>query len=199
MKNKLFLVTILVCSLFLFVGCQNGDQNQVSVSENSSSEENQQIQNDQAKPSEEISNDWQIYKNEKYGYQIKYPNDWYFMEDACCPPPPASVNLNNFSSKRSEYSANQTKNEIYGIDILCLYEGSLDEIGEIQNLKDRGAKAENTTVNSHSAIKFAKNVVPGDNSEKAITYYIVDGQQGCRITYTDKCPVCEKITQTFQF
>lgn len=204
MKNLITATTVFV-ALFLLAGCQKDSEIKTSVPANIPSKEiakineNQPVQNNQVAPSETVPGDWQTYKNEKYGYQVKYPDGWYFMEDACCPPPPAFVSLNNFSSKRSEYSANQMESDVYGVSILCLYEGSIDEIGEVQSYQEEGLTGENTTINSSPAIKFERNVVPGDDSENVITYYIVDGQQGCRVTYTDKCPVCDKIVQTFVF
>ncbi len=81
---------------------------------------------------------WQIYKNEKYGYSLRYPTEWYFLEDACCLPPPVYVVLNNYSTKQNEYASNQMKEDVYGVDITCLYEGRLDEIGEVQLLKKEG-------------------------------------------------------------
>lgn len=142
---------------------------------------------------------WKTYTNPKYNYEVKYPSDWFYMEDACCPPPPGGVNLNNFSAKKDGYAANQTKSEVYGIDFLCLYEGRIDDIGEVQLQRSEGIENELTKINGLDAIKFTKNVVPGDPSKKVLTYYIVDGMQGCRSTFTDDCDECSEIISSFKY
>ena len=46
-------------------------------------------------PINDITKNWQEYKNEKYSYLIKYPQDWYFHPQTMNPPPPRAIFLAN--------------------------------------------------------------------------------------------------------
>ena len=143
--------------------------------------------------------DWKTYSNEEYNYEVKYPKDWYFLKDACCPPPPTGITLNNYSDKKSEFSQHQFEKGVLNFDILCLYEGKLDEIGEVKLLKEEKVEYEYLTINGAEAIKFVKNRVPNQSEEKAISYYIVNGNSGCRIIFSSKCAICNQMLSTFRF
>ncbi len=143
--------------------------------------------------------EWVFYTNEKYGYQFKYPSDWYFLKDGCCPPPPAAINFNNYSDTQEEYATHQFEKDVYGINVYCNYEGSVDDIGEVQLQKKEGAKNETKKINGFDAIIFSKDQTPGDSSVRVKNAYIVNGQQGCRITFDTNCAECPKILESFKF
>lgn len=196
--KNLFLILLVILVAVALAGCKKKTDTQTTttletteetISENDSSNQSFGLQ-----PKE-----WQVHTNEKYGYKVKYPLDWFYMEDACCPPPPAFVNFNNISSKKLEYSRRQTEEGVKGIDFLCMYEGKIDDIGEVKAYKEEGVAGELTKINGFDAIKFTRNVVPGNDSKNVLSYYIVDGTQGCRSTFTDDCDECTKIISSFKF
>lgn len=146
-----------------------------------------------------LTADWETYANEKHGYSIKHPKEWFFLKDACCPPPPTFVSFNNISDTKNVFTARQLEKNVYNFDILCGYEGAIDDIGEVKLMKEEGETNEATTINSLDAIKFTKNRYPDDPSEKVFSYYIVDGAKGCRVGFDSKCPTCETVVSTFKF
>ncbi|MCX6765755.1 MAG: hypothetical protein NT136_02240 [Candidatus Moranbacteria bacterium] len=194
---------LLVGFVFILAGCKNAkntqtqNQNGAKISGQPAADQvsdNQAVEEGQA----DLYTDWQTYKNESYNYEIKYPKNWYFLKDGCCPPPPANVTLNNYSSKKLEYAQNQMKPGVYGFDVTCLYEGNLDSIGEVKFMLQEGKSNEKLTVNGMEAIKFSEDQTPGDSSVKIFTYYITKGNEGCRIIFTNQCDVCDEILATFK-
>lgn len=143
--------------------------------------------------------DWIPYTNQKFKYQIEYPASWYFLKDACCPPPPALVVFNNYSDTKAEFSAKQFEPDVYGLNILCIYEGKLDDIEEVQSQKSEGIENETKKINNFDTIIFTKDQTLGDSTIQVKTYYIVDDNQGCRITYDTSCPKCQRIAESFKF
>jgi len=142
---------------------------------------------------------WKEYKNDKFGYTVNYPKEWYYTKDMCCPPPPASVSFNNYSEKMLEYAKRQFEKGMYNFDILCLYEGNIDDIGEVKLYREERVESEKFEVNGSKAIKFTKDGVPGDSSEQVFSYYVSNGASSCRITYTSRCSSCDKILSSFQY
>lgn len=201
---KKFLISIaIIVSVFVFSGCQ---KEKAAVPKESQPPVPQVLENkdrlvEEVKNGDENKADysgWETYNNEKYKYQIKYPKSWFFMKDYCCPPPPASVNLNNISDKKAEYAARQTEPGVQGINIDCLYEGKIDDIGEVQLQKKEGKSFETKKINGFDAIVFNEDRGPRQPMP-VFTYYIVDGKQGCRITYDGGCTSCQDITNSFNF
>ena len=143
--------------------------------------------------------DWKTYRNEEYKYEVKYPENWYFLKDACCPPPPTGITFNDYSDEKSELSKHQLEEGVFTFDILCVYEGKLDEIGEVKLLKEEGVEYEYLTVNGAEAIKFVKTRIPNQPEEKVISYYVVKGNSGCRIVFSSKCIICNQMLSTFRF
>ena len=142
---------------------------------------------------------WKEYKNDKFGYAVNYPKEWYYTKDTCCPPPPANVSFNNYSEKMLEYAKRQFEKGMYNFDILCLYEGNIDDIGEVKLYREERVESEKFEINNSKAIKFTKDGVPGDSSEQIFSHYVSNGASSCRITYTSRCPSCEKILSSFQY
>ncbi|HPN96886.1 MAG TPA: hypothetical protein PLK35_03920 [Candidatus Moranbacteria bacterium] len=203
MKTKILFSVAVVMAVFVFSGCQKEELN--------TNKDNQTKHPEMTESEAEIKNEtgdkneanldysvWQAYNNEKYAYQIRYPSDWFFLKDNCCPPPPASVNFNNISDKKEIFVQKQTDPKTQSISIDCLYEGKIDDIGEVALQKQEGKTFENKKVNNFDAIVFNKDRGPGQPMA-VFTWYIVDGQQGCRLTYDSNCTVCRSIISSFNF
>jgi len=201
-KTELLAVLLLIAGITLLSGCvKKSSESQTAPTgvQPVSDDQAAEVQENVAPAQEDSFAGWQTYKNDKYGYEIKYPGDWYMMKDPCCPPPPTAANFNNYSTKKAEYAAHQLEEKVYGFDILCLYEGKLSDIGEVKSYLDEGASHKYVKVNKSDAIMFSHNIYPNNPGEKVISYYIVDGTQGCRLTFSTKCPVCENILSTFKY
>ena len=203
MKTKILTLFVIIVSIFLFSGCQK----EKTITSKESQAPVSQVLEEKNQPAETVESGnknkadysgWETYSNEKYKYQIKYPKGWFFMKDYCCPPPPASVNLNNISDKKAEYAARQTEPGAQGINIDCLYEGKIDDIGEVQLQKKEGKSFEMKKINNFDAIIFNQDRGPGQPMP-VFTYYIVDGKQGCRVIYDGGCESCQDMVNSFIF
>lgn len=203
MKNKIIIPIVLLAGLVLFAaGCQKKSGETGSSGQNVQNKEEIKIETEiEAQNAEKARvdlSDWKTYNNEKYNYQIKYPKDWFFTSDYCCPPPPVAVNLNSYSSKKLEYANHQMNAGVQGMEIVCLYEGKIDDIGEVQYFRNEGVKSELKTINGFNAIRFEQDRGPG-SPIGVMSYYIVNGQQGCRLGFESTCISCEDIVSTFKF
>ncbi len=203
MKRKIIIPILAAGAVLIFAGCQkksgggeSGVQNGIQNKEEIGTEITAETQNLE-KARVDLSG-WKTYDNGEYGYHIKYPKDWFFVSDYCCPPPPAAVNINNYSSKKLEHASHQLDAGVQGMEIVCLYEGKIDDIGEVQYFRNEGRASELKKVNGFDAIRFEQDRGPG-SPVGVFTYYIVDGQQGCRLTFESSCTSCEDIVSTFKF
>lgn len=199
MKQKMALI-VLVILLGLTVGCKKKsgeDQSRMTTPESPAIQESGGA-NFPVSPPEDIGS-WQAYQNGEHGYSVKYPSSWFFLEDACCPPPPGYVVLNNYSTKQVEYASHQMEEGVQGVHFSCLYEGKIDDIGEVQHLKKEGESSRELKINGFDAIRFERDMVPGDSSVKSVSYYVVDGEKGCRLGLNTPCDTCEQIVSTFVF
>lgn len=194
MKKVLLLATIILFAIAL-TGCQNRQQ---TNKENQIQKPDQpELQNQVNNPPEELKA-WKTFENEEMGYEIKYPPGWFVVKDACCPPYPTLAFLNNYSATSAEHAAHQMDQGVYSMEISCLYEGKIEDIGELQG-RDKDEKKQLLKVNNLNAVKFSSDQIPGDSSQQIITYYIVNGEKGCRLTFSSDCPSCDNIIQSFQF
>jgi len=198
MKKKIVISLVLIFSVFAFSGCGKKEEKTLDLEKAKEDIQVSQSQKEMINADSEVA-EWKEYENKEYGYSVKYTIEWFFMKDACCPPPPAFVSLNNISEKKVEFTSRQLEKGAWNFDILCLYEGKINEIGEVKSQKEEGVSNSELSINGFDAIRFTENVYPGDNSENVLSYYIVDGKKGCRIVYSDKCAVCDKIISTFKF
>ena len=117
----------------------------------------------------------------------------------CPPPPPTTMNFNNYSELKLGHASHQFEKDVYSLDILCLYEEVINEIGKVQPYKADSRKGENLKINGFNTIKFAGNIIPNDSSKQNLTHYIVNRTKGYRITHSGKCPSCKNVAQNFQF
>lgn len=203
MKSKIIIPILFAGAVLIIAGCQKkGGEGESSVQNDIQNKEEigteATIEEQNTEGTQADLSDWKTYDNEKYSYQIKYPKNWFFVSDYCCPPPPAAVNLNNYSSKKLEYANHQMDAGVQGINIDCLYEGKIDDIGEVQLLRSEGKTSKMMKVNGFDAIRFEHDRGPG-SPVGVITYYVVDGRQGCRLGFESTCASCEDIVSTFKF
>jgi hypothetical protein len=199
MKSKIIISILFVGAALVISGCQKqGSEIDLSAPQEEKEKTEIEIQTQGAKEPETDLSGWKTYNNEARGYRLKYPDDWFFVDDYCCPPPPAAVNFNNYSSKKLEYATHQMEEGVQGIEIFCGYEGVIDDIGEVQYFRDEGLEGGLKKVNGFDAIRFKQSRGPG-SSVSVVSYYIVDGQQGCRFVFEDTCALCENIVSTFSF
>ncbi|MFH1559395.1 MAG: hypothetical protein ABIC19_02640 [Patescibacteria group bacterium] len=142
---------------------------------------------------------WQTFKNEKYSFEVQYPPKWFRLEDDCCPPSPTSTTFNNRSSKKSEFAQYQLEKGVQAISIVCLYEGDLESIGEVTLQKKENIPSQNLIINGFPAIKFTQSQEPDNPGAKTFTYYIVNQNRGCRLTFSSACSMCETIVSSFHY
>ncbi|MEA1925637.1 MAG: hypothetical protein U9M90_00120 [Patescibacteria group bacterium] len=204
--KKIIFTSIIFLLAFFITGCTPKTQktptmknDDVAAEKKVADEELQQEKNQPKTTADNKTDNWTVYKNSKHGYQLKYPDNWFFLEDACCPPPPTGVNFNNFSSKKIEYSKAQMNEEVMGLNIMCGYENAIDDIGEVQLYLDEGAENKRLKINGFNAIKIQKEVVPGNPSKMAVSYYIVGEKEGCRLNFTSDCNECKNIISSFSY
>lgn len=199
MKIKIIVLSSL--AIFILAGCQNKNNSTVSNTQDNKGDVGKIETENKAQNNEKNQFDfskWKIYKNEKYDYEIKYPKEWFFVNDYCCPPPPSAISFNNYSSKKMEYASHQFDPGVQGIEIVCNYEGKINEIGEVQYFRNEKIKEEEKKINNFNAVRFEQESNSG-SSITTISYYIVDGRQGCRLNFENTCMVCEGIVSTFAF
>lgn len=198
MKKKIIILLVLIFSVFAFSGCGKKEEKALDLEKVKENIQVDQSQKEMINADSEIAG-WKEYKNEEYGYSVRYPAEWFFMKDACCPPPPAFVSLNNISEKKIDFTSRQLEKGAWNFDILCLYEGDVNSIGEVKSQKEKGVSNTEVSINGFDAVKFTENIYPGNDKENVLSYYIVDGKKGCRVVYSDKCTVCDRIVSTFKF
>ncbi len=135
-----------------------------------------------------VETSWKTYSNPTYGYSVMYPSGWFYTPDACCPPPPTYVMFNNVSSTFFEYTAKQLEPASCNFQVLCLYEGALDDIGELQARVADGETYAEVSINGYPAAQVSDG-----------TYYVVDGTNGCRINSMGSCNEISTMLNSFSF
>ncbi len=100
---------------------------------------------------------WQTYNNSKYGYRVKYPKDWYFHPNACCPPPPAAITISNLAEDKI------TTNYVTFNVIVDLAMGrTLDNYEEIASLVADGYTKTSVTISNETGVKLVRTTHPAD-------------------------------------
>jgi len=87
MFNKKYTIFALVLMvLFVASGCaKNNNQKPDQTNNVQNNKEEQKIEenkNATSTPSDANVNNWQVYKNDQYGFEFKYPNDWYWVDES---------------------------------------------------------------------------------------------------------------------
>lgn len=140
----------------------------------------------QPAPADETAN-WQIYTNEKYGYEIKYPNGWSI--DA---PNDGGASFYIKDSKR-------TGDYFYTVTTVTVGKKSLEDWLSEKIRVDKNNYSE-TVVLGLRTLKFDQS--PSSQAPGNIEYYFIKDDTGFILTsvYTDKSNgIGEKILSTFKF
>lgn len=155
------------------------------------------------KPTLSLANeyiDWQEYSNDRYGYKIKYPSDWYFIKEGYSPPPPTTIKL---SSIKNPYPSASDEHLSIEISVDQALGRTLDNYEEIANLKSQYYQETRFTVDGESAARIN---VPDPNSSEPISVYIQHKDYIYRIVWSDNTDefiqnrkLFEKILLSFTF
>lgn len=121
--------------------------------------------------------DWQVYKNEEYGFQIKYPPDWEFNINKIGAELQEVMKLfGAFSDKTHKIIAEF--GEITALASIDVSKGTMEEYGKAHNAPIEGT-SEKVTINNYPAVKEKRGF--GDEIG-----YMIDHPEGkYRITLTD--------------
>ena len=100
---------------------------------------------------------WQTYNNDQYGYKVKYPKDWYFHPNACCPPPPAAITISNLSEDKitNEYVT-------FNVIVDPSLGRTLDNYEEIASLVADGYTKTAVTLSGEAGVKLERHAHPMD-------------------------------------
>ncbi len=100
---------------------------------------------------------WQTYHNNTYGYQLQFPNDWYYIKDAMSGPPPPATAF--FSSQSEVSSANYASLNILVGDLAG---ETLHTWAEIDSLVEDGYTKTATTVDGYEAVQLERSSLATD-------------------------------------
>ncbi|MBU0614184.1 hypothetical protein KJ766_02790, partial [Patescibacteria group bacterium] len=200
---------LLLTILFVGAGCISQEsENQYTLHESSNQEINddsalidnesqldidssdaQDLQEQETIPSEtpSVATTWQTYTNTTFGYSLTYPSSWFYAPDACCPPPPSYVVLNNVSDVFFEFTARQIDPGTCSFSILCDDQGDLNTHGELQSRISNGEKYSQVSLNGYPAYQFENSL------------YVADGVHSCRISNMGSCSEIYTILNSFSF
>jgi len=78
MNNFLEKTTIIVFSFFVIIGFSGCGSN---LENNSIEEDVKTLDNERASLMDIDTSNWQTYRNEEYGFEVKYPEDWVYDTD----------------------------------------------------------------------------------------------------------------------
>jgi hypothetical protein len=140
---------------------------------------------------------WQTYKNDKYQYTVRYPNDWYLHLTGYAPPPPETI---MFTTKpEGDNTFPYASVEIFSIENAAVTD--ITKHPEVVDLVAKGAKMETATVDGLPAAKVSNQ----DTLAVHVSYYVKGNDDIIyRIGYqypvneTNYASVCETIVKTFQ-
>ena len=209
MSRKLLMILVIIafagCGVFGFLWWQTMKElsSQVERIENLSKQIEilkKQYETSQTKeetPVDETAN-WKIYRNKKYGYEIKYPEDWKFEEQKLM------ANLGHLNSilLQSNKKSSNLEEDSLSIDIWNSSVYSYDQLMEPPpgGIDPDSVKKEKTIVDSQPATELSYTLV-GD---------ISSGSQGAKEVFVQKNQLlykikrgsskkCDQILSTFRF
>jgi hypothetical protein len=144
--------------------------------------------------------DWKTYKNEEYGFEVKYPNNWYAEpEDLADLSAKLSIIFGNYPIKESSGRKDYTS-----VNFVVEETPALDEY--LNEMKKYGAKIEETNIASNKAYKTTatgKEVYLGDNLNPSISITTIHNNYmyGLLILYPNEISekVFNQIVSTFRF
>jgi len=100
---------------------------------------------------------WQTHDNDKYGYQVKYPKDWYFHPNACCPPPPTAITISNVPEDKIN-----TEYVTFHVIVDPSMGRTLDNYEEIASLVADGYSKTAVTLSGEAGVKLERHTHPMD-------------------------------------
>ncbi|MEA3357272.1 MAG: hypothetical protein U9Q67_02460 [Patescibacteria group bacterium] len=142
---------------------------------------------------------WQKYENSTYGYEIKYPNEWFFHETGYNPPPPAVIKV--ASEAEGQMMAEYASLEV---SVDAALGRTLGDYEEISSLVADGYDSLPVTVSEQEALRLER----GAESDDTGGYiYVLYGEYMYRITWggtradisQDHDDVLEAIIGSFTF
>jgi len=110
---------------------------------------------------------WQTFQNNTYGYELKFPNSWYYVPDAVTGPPPPVTAF--FMTEPKSSSKDHGSFNVYVTDA----NGEvLDTNSEIELLEGDGYSKTSVTVDGYDGVRLERSTLPSDNG--ASIYVIKD-------------------------
>jgi uncharacterized protein YxeA len=83
MRKKIIISLILILVLVVIAGgIWYGKNNRPQTVKNNQQESREQVKQNQNHQEETSASDWKTYKNNKYGFEMKYPNNWKMSENS---------------------------------------------------------------------------------------------------------------------
>ena len=148
-------------------------------------------------PVDETAN-WKIYRNKKYGYEIKYPEDWKFEEQKLM----ANLgHLNSILLQSNKKSSNLEENSL-SVDIWNFSVYSYDQLIEPPpgGIDPDSVKKGKTIIDSQQATELSYTLV-GDissGSQGAKEVFVQKNQLLYKVK-RDNSKECDQILSTFRF
>lgn len=199
-KNQkgIALIVILVAILVVEVVTVGGMATVYLMNKTSKSDVSTEISTGSAQAVNKATLNWQIYTNDRYGYSVKYPKDWYYRADFCCPPPPTAIMISNVpDNKTLDYA-------IFDVIVDPAMGRTLDNYEEVTSLVADGYKKTQITVSGEPAVKLERHTHPADNGgtiyvkHNDIIYRLSWGGTSQTVFQTHKNTL-EKIVNSFTF
>ncbi len=110
---------------------------------------------------------WQTFQNNTYGYELKFPNSWYYVPDAVTgPPPPATAFF------MTEPRPSSKIHGAFNVYVTSANGETLDTHSEIALHEDDGYSKTSVVVDGYDSVRLERRTLPSDNG--ASIYVIKD-------------------------